>query len=62
VQYSFDLEKCEALNARSARPERIVAGKDTLDALELPAAKLDMSQCALGLTLSAAPSVARAAR
>ena len=44
VQYSFDREKREALDAWSARLERIIAGEDMLNAVKrLPAAKPDLS-------------------
>jgi integrase len=42
VHYSFDREKREALNAWSARLERIVAGNDTFGVMQLPVAKLEL--------------------
>jgi hypothetical protein len=56
VQYSFDREKRQALDAWSARLERIIAGKDTVNVIELPQAKPEMSQ---GRASAAADSEAR---
>jgi integrase len=44
VQYSFDREKREALDAWSARPERIIAGKGMVNVVELPKVKPNVSQ------------------
>jgi len=57
VQYSFDREKREALDAWSARLERIIAGKDMVNVVELPQAKHDVSQ---GRAATAADSGVRA--
>jgi integrase len=52
VQYSFDREKREALDAWSARLQRIIAGKDSINVVELATPKLDRGEMA-------APRVAR---
>jgi integrase len=58
VQYSFDREKREALDAWSARLERIIAGKDTVNVIALSKAKPDASQ---GRTPTVADSGVRGA-
>jgi integrase len=47
VQYSFDREKREALNAWGARLERIIARKDAVSVVQLPIKTLDLSQGSL---------------